>query len=85
MDSSLLFGLGFALVVVGVLVVIAAVLIGSRGGKDGGVKSAGVIMIGPIPIIFGNDKKMLKSVMILAIVLMAVAIVAMLIYYFVLR
>ena len=85
MDSSLLFGLGFALVVVGVFVVIFAVLIGSRGGKDGEVKSAGVIMIGPIPIIFGNDKKMVKSVMILATVLMTVAIATMLIYYFVLR
>ena len=38
-----------------------------------GVRGGGVIMIGPIPIIFGSDVAALKIVMILAVVLMVIA------------
>ncbi len=38
-------------------------------------KAGGVIMIGPIPIIFGSDKKSVLIVMLLAIALMILAII----------
>ena len=38
---------------------------------------AGLILIGPIPIIFGNDKQSVKLLMILAIVLIALALTFM--------
>lgn len=41
---------------------------------DGKVKGAGVIMIGPVPIVFGTDKKYAALLMILAIVIMLLAI-----------
>ena len=50
-----------------------------KTGGDGmeksetGVRGGGVIMIGPLPIIFGSDVAALKLVMILAIVLMVIA------------
>ena len=39
------------------------------------VRGGGIVMIGPIPIIFGTDVGALKLVMILAIVLMVIATV----------
>lgn len=38
------------------------------------IKTGGVIMIGPIPIIFGSDKESAKTVTILAIVLMLLSL-----------
>ncbi len=38
-------------------------------------KGAGIVMIGPVPIIFGTDAGSVKTVMALAIVLMIVVLV----------
>jgi uncharacterized protein (TIGR00304 family) len=38
------------------------------------VKAGGVIMIGPIPIIFGSDKESAKTAIILAIILMLLSL-----------
>ena len=75
--------LGFLLVFIGILVILAGMLSMVyqtwKTGGDGvekpetGVRGAGVIMIGPVPIIFGSDVTALKPVMILAIVLMVIA------------
>jgi len=42
-------------------------------------------MIGPIPIIFGTDRKSLKTVVLLSLVLTMLAIVAMTLYYLLCR
>ena len=44
------------------------------GVKGGRVRGGGVIMLGPIPILIGTDAKSLKTVMILAIVLMILSL-----------
>lgn len=85
-DSSTLFSVGFALAIIGVLIVLAAAIaLVARGLRKGNTKSAGVIIIGPVPIIFGSDKETLKAVLTLAVVLTALLVAAMLIYYFLLR
>ena len=43
--------------------------------KDEKIKGGGVIMIGPLPIVFGTDKKYALIAIIMAIVLMILAIV----------
>ena len=53
--------------------------------QQGQGKAAGVIMIGPIPIIFGSDKKSVKTVLPLAIALTIVVVVATVIFYWLLR
>lgn len=40
------------------------------------IKGGGVIMLGPIPIIFGSDGESAKTVAILTIVIMLIALVA---------
>ncbi len=58
MDLGFFFALGITLVFVGVAIIVAAIIIASTGSskRKGNVRGAGVIMIGPIPIIFGTDK-----------------------------
>ncbi|MCS3923407.1 TIGR00304 family membrane protein [Methanosalsum natronophilum] len=41
------------------------------------VRGGGVVMIGPIPIIFGSDNQSAKVMMILAIILMLIALAIM--------
>ena len=82
MDLAVFYALGFALIVVGIIVIIAAIIAASaRGAGEGKVKGAGVIMIGPIPIIFGTDKKSVRTVLALALSLVVALIIAMVVYY----
>lgn len=91
MDTAVLYALDTALIFVGIAIVIIAIIIASTRGTRkpsegrGKVKAAGVIMIGPIPIIFGTDKKSVKAVLTLALALVIAIIVAMLVYYWLLR
>lgn len=50
--------------------------IASQGkGSGGEVKGGGVVMIGPIPIIFGSDAKWASIAIVLAIALVVLALV----------
>ena len=85
-DSVALYALGIALIFIGVLIIIVAVLLISvLGGKKGIVKGGGVILVGPIPIIFGTDKKSLKTVLLLSLALAVMLVVAMVVHYLLLR
>ena len=85
-DSAALFTFGLALIFVGVLImVIAVVLLSISGAKKGNVRGGGAIIIGPVPIVFGTDEKMLKTVLLLSLGLTVILVVAIVIYYFLLR
>ena len=65
---------GFVLVLVGFGVIVVSML--SRAGKGGSeVKGGGVVMIGPVPIIFGSDMKWASVAIVLAIILILLAVV----------
>jgi uncharacterized protein (TIGR00304 family) len=65
--------LGVAIILVGFLVVFLAMMLASRPSRGGEgrtqVKGGGVILIGPIPIIFGSDAKWTSIAIVLTIVL----------------
>jgi uncharacterized protein (TIGR00304 family) len=85
-DSAVLYTLGLVLVFVGVaLIIIAVVLLSVSGARKGKVKGGGAILIGPVPIIFGTDKKSLKTVLLLSWALTVMLVVAMVVYYLLLR
>jgi len=85
-DSAALYALGIVLVFVGVLIiVIAVILLSISGAKKGKVKGGGAIIIGPVPIIFGTDKKSLKTILLLSLALTVMLVVAMVVYYLLLR
>jgi uncharacterized protein (TIGR00304 family) len=71
--------LGMAVILAGVLVIFLAAIFASRSEpgeerKGVKVKGGGVIMIGPIPIIFGTDAKWTAIAIVLAIVLIVLTI-----------
>ncbi|MGD0644553.1 MAG: DUF131 domain-containing protein [Candidatus Bathyarchaeia archaeon] len=82
MNPAVLYALGIALVATGIIIIVLSIiLVSMRGAAKGKVKAAGIIMIGPIPIIFGTDKKSVKTVLALALAL----VIALIIYYWLLR
>jgi uncharacterized protein (TIGR00304 family) len=83
MDAQTIYGLGIALVFVGILVVLLAfiLLFYSSAKQTGKFKGGGALIIGPFPIIFGTDKESVRTVLILSIILTIVLIAAMVIFY----
>jgi uncharacterized protein (TIGR00304 family) len=78
--------LGIALVVIGVIVIISTlILASSRRSEKDKAEVAGIVMIGPIPIIFGTDKKSIKEVLALAFAVTVALIIATVLYYLLLR
>jgi len=70
---------GIAIILIGFLVVFLATVLSGRSSEEGGktrVRGGGVIMIGPIPIIFGSDAKWASVAMVLAIVLIVVVLLS---------
>lgn len=74
MADNLIFTIGLLLTLagfaVGILAFILAILKSARGA--GQVRGGGVVMIGPVPIVFGTDKESARILILLAIVLMAI-------------
>ncbi|MDH7477741.1 MAG: DUF131 domain-containing protein [Candidatus Bathyarchaeota archaeon] len=87
MDAQTIYGLGIALVFVGIFIVLLAFLLlfysSVRG--TGKIKGGGVLIIGPFPIIFGTDKESVRTVLIFSIILTVLLIAAMVIFYLVFR
>ncbi|KYC45970.1 MAG: hypothetical protein APG12_00465 [Candidatus Methanofastidiosum methylothiophilum] len=65
--------LGFIIVFIGIAIIISGTLLSTfRTGQHNEIETGGVILIGPIPIIFGNSKPLLLISIIGAVVLMVV-------------
>ncbi|EKF84913.1 TIGR00304 family protein [Methanobacterium formicicum] len=68
---------GIAAVILGMLLIFIGTAFQSSGktesSENAKVSTGGVILIGPIPIVFGNDKNMVSVAVIGAIVLMILA------------
>jgi uncharacterized protein (TIGR00304 family) len=84
-NSGTLYLIGFALLFAGILVLVAAAIFAATRSRKAKTRTAGVIIIGPFPIIFGSDKKTVKTLLILSTALMVLLVVAMLVYYFLIR
>lgn len=71
--------IGIAVVITGMLLTFIGTAILSSGknnnqeSNNSKVSTSGVILIGPIPIIFGNDKNMIAVTILGAIILMVIA------------
>lgn len=75
LNSNTLILTGIVVLLIGMILIFigTALQITSKSGETGEFKAGGVIMIGPIPIIFGTDKGMATTAVILAIILMVVS------------
>ena len=74
-DYSLL---GLIVLLAGIVIIFVASVASSRHGESGEtkVKGGGVIMVGPIPIIFGTDTRWLVVAIILAGLLLLLGLVS---------
>ena len=78
-NGSTLVNIGLFVLVVGILLIFLGSMIQSTSSEKSKensnteIKTGGVILIGPIPIIFGNDKGMVITGVILGIILMLIA------------
>ncbi len=74
---QIIYAIGMILLLTGVIVVIIAVVVLALSGVKPGtkVKGGGVILIGPIPIVFGSDKESVKKLLLLSLALMIVALI----------
>lgn len=83
-DLSFLIIVGIALIVLGFFLIALGIMRSIQESESctpqeikEKVKGGGVIFIGPVPVVFGTDKKYALLLMILAIVIMLLAIVLM--------
>jgi len=84
MDTSTLFDAGFFIAVTGIIIIVVAGLLillsGTRRKEQ--TRGAGVIIIGPIPIVFGPDKESVRKILPLAITLSVIVIILTIIIHF---
>jgi uncharacterized protein (TIGR00304 family) len=83
MDTGNLYSAGFILVFAGIIIVVVAailILLANIKGR-GKVRGGGAIIIGPVPIVFGTDKKSLKTVLLLSIALTIILVVVNVVFY----
>jgi len=65
------------LIVTGVLLMALSILITALRGEEGGeskTEAGGVVLIGPVPIVFGTSQRIAQLTLILAILLTALAL-----------
>lgn len=82
MPETLLITLGIILIMLGLFLLVFWMITrsvqegaGSNSKENTNVKASGVIMIGPVPIVFGTDKRSALIAIILVIVLMLLVII----------
>ena len=65
--------IGFIIVLIGVVIIISGAILSTfNQGQDSKIETGGVILIGPIPIIFGNSKPLILISIVGALILMIV-------------
>jgi uncharacterized protein (TIGR00304 family) len=70
-NSNTIILIGFAVIIVGILIIfMGSALQSSSNSSKTEIHTGGVIMIGPIPIIFGNDKGLVIIGVVFAVILM---------------
>jgi uncharacterized membrane protein len=84
-DPTIFYAIGIILVAVGVIFILTVIVFVSISTKKSKTHDAGVIIIGPIPIIFSTDKKTVKSVLALALSLTIVVLIISIVHYLLLR
>jgi len=86
-DLTVLYIIGSVLIIVGLIVISTIIFRCTRRNIENRseMRGGGIIMIGPIPIIFGTDKKSIKEVIILALAFVVVLFLVLIMYYWFLR
>ena len=75
--------LGIGLFLLGAFLMVLVLFLEAARGREGEGKAeaGGVVIIGPVPIVFGSSERATKAVLILAIVLTALVLALYLLLY----
>lgn len=85
-DATSLCALGIALVFVGILIVVVTLfLLSVSSATRRKIKGGGAVIIGPVPIIFGTDKRSLKTVLLLSLALTIMLIAFLILQYLLMK
>jgi uncharacterized protein (TIGR00304 family) len=63
--------IGIFLIMMGIFLLLVSFI---RAGGEGRAEAGGVVIIGPVPIVFGTSQRIAATVMVLAIALTVVAL-----------
>jgi len=84
-EAGVLYSMGIVLILVGIpIIVIAVIVLSMRSAGKSKIGGGGAVIIGPIPIIFGTDKKSLKTIISLSLALTILLISVLVIRYWLL-
>ena len=76
----MLIELGILLIFLGFILIFITIILGLLRNK-GRVKTGGVLLIGPIPIVFGSDKDIVKLSIILTIITLLIFILPIILLF----
>ena len=85
--NQLLFAIGLTMIFLGLVAIILGLLVEMtrKGNEDKNEEQkteyGGVIFIGPIPIVFGSNKKIAKTMLIIGVIIFVIFFVLALISY----
>lgn len=84
-EAGVLYSMGIVLILVGIpIIVLAVIVLSMRSAGKSKIRGGGAVIIGPIPIIFGTDKKSLKTIISLSLALTILLIIVLVIRYWLL-
>jgi len=69
--------IGFLLIFVGMLLIIASIIYEGVKRRDVKVEGGGVVFIGPIPIVFGTNEKMVYISIAIALMILIYILISM--------
>lgn len=85
METETLYWLGFALIAIGTATLAVTIFLLSRTKnreqEEHESQAGGILIIGPIPIIFGKNRKAVRNILLLSIILTAILLAITLVNY----
>ena len=75
--TLILMAIAFLLIVCGIALLLLSTV--KREGREVRVEGGGVIIVGPLPIVFGTSERIAKGLIILAILLMIIVLAVFLV------
>jgi len=79
--DPMIFTLGLFIIFIGFIIIIFALLFREvEKGEEAISKGGGIIIIGPIPIVFGSDKQMILFAAVIGIILTIFALIIFLVF-----
>lgn len=75
------FMLGFAMMALGIILAMLGAFLAATRSGEGKAEAGGVVMVGPIPVVFGTSKKAAKVALLMALAMLILTLLFLLLPY----